>query len=261
MSLWDALVLGVVQGATEFLPVSSSGHLVIAQAVLDVSIPGVVFEIAVHLATLVSVLLVYRQRVSKLIVGTLHRDKESWRYLTLLVIATLPAAVIGILWGDQVEALFERPEVVGIALLVTGALLWSTKSALARGPDGFPTVRIAILMGFAQAFALVPGISRSGATVVAGLWLGLGAREAAAFSFLMAIPAISGAAILKAPEMLAMGAGVSTGALAVAGLAAGLTGVLAIRSFVSLLEKQSFHRFAGYCWAVGLAFLAFLSWG
>ncbi len=257
MTLWEALVLGVIQGATEFLPVSSSGHLVMGQAVLGLSVPGVFFEVAVHLATLVSVLVVYRERVARLVVGAIRREGEAWRYIGLLLLATLPAAVIGVGLGDQVEALFEAPAVAGVALLVTGGILWSARTALARGPDAHPGVRTAVLMGLAQAFALVPGISRSGTTVVMGVWLGVEARETAAFSFLMAIPAIAGAAVLKAPEM-AGGAGVSAGALWMAAVAAGVTGVLAIRSFVVLLQRQAFHRFGFYCWAVGLAFLLYL---
>lgn len=261
MSLWEAIVLGVVQGATEFLPVSSSGHLVIAQALMGLEIPGIFFEVAVHLATLLSVLVAYRDRVRRLLRGAARRERDAWAYLGRLVAATIPAAVIGVFLRDEVEALFNSPVVPGVALLVTGGLLWSTRAARrSRSGEAWhpPGLREAVLMGVAQAFALIPGISRSGATVVMALWLGVEAREAAAFSFLMAVPAIGGAAVLSIPELLERAPGVSTAALLWGSAAAAVTGVLAIRTFVAMLRKRSFHTFGLYCWVVGLGFLLYL---
>jgi len=257
MTLWEAVVLGFVQGATEFLPVSSSGHLVIVQAVLGVQVPGVLFEVAVHVATLLSIVLVYRKRLTELALGAASGDRDSLRYLGLIVVATIPAGLVGVFGKDVVEALFENPATSGFALLVTGAFLWSSRAALARSTDRMPGWGAATLIGVAQAFALVPGISRSGATVVMALWLGMEAREAAAFSFLMAIPAIAGAALLQIPEFGA-GSGPAGGTLLVGGAIAALTGVLAIRTFVAMLAKRSFYYFAPYTWVVGVAFLAWL---
>ncbi len=258
MSLLEAFILGFVQGATEFLPVSSSGHLVMGQTLLGIRIPGVGFEVAVHLATLLSVLLVFRRRVGDLVVGVLRGDREAWRYLGLLALATLPAAVLGLTLGDLMEGLFEAPWVVGGALLVTGTFLWTARKAMGKGPARRPGAREALLMGVAQSFALVPGISRSGATVVAGLWMGVEAEEAAAFSFLMAIPAILGAAVLKMPELLAgEGSGFGT-SLLVGSLVAAVVGVLAIWTFVAMLKRRSFHRFGPYCWTAGSLFLLYL---
>jgi len=259
VSSWEALLLGLVQGATEFLPVSSSGHLVIGQALLGVAVPGVVFEVVVHIATLASILLVYRQRVAELVGGLVAGRGEAWRYAALLVLATLPAVAAGLFLRAPIEALFEDARSVGAALLVTGALLWTTRWSLRRQDWSDAGVGSALAMGVAQSFALVPGISRSGATVVVGLWLGVEPREAAAFSFLMAVPAIGGAAVLQVAEA---GPGVSAvpgGALALGGLAAAVTGVAAIRTFVALLRKRAFHHFAPYCWVVGGGFLAWLA--
>lgn len=262
MSLWEALILGFVQGATEFLPVSSSGHLVIGQALLHVRIPGVAFEVALHVATLFSVLLVYRNRIEGLALGALKGDPGAWRYIALLLLATLPAALVGLGEGQFIDALFDAPAVSGVGLLVTGSVLWTTRRALARDPSGTPAVGVAVLMGLAQAVAIVPGISRSGATVVAGLWLGVEAEEAAAFSFLMAVPAILGAAVLEMPAISESGIGLPGAVLLTGGIAAAVTGVLAIRTFVSMLRRKSFHRFGPYCLAVGTAFLLFLAiWG
>ncbi|MGD2069710.1 MAG: undecaprenyl-diphosphate phosphatase [Gemmatimonadota bacterium] len=262
MSPWESLLLGVVQGATEFLPVSSSGHLVMSQVVLGVDLPGILFEVVVHVATLASVLWVYRARVGRLVAGSARAEGDALRYVGLLLLASVPAGVVGVFFKDALESLFDRPFVAGVALLVTGALLWSTLAARRwRGEDEGtqPGPRDALLMGLAQAVAIVPGISRSGTTVVVGLWLGVEAREAAAFSFLMSVPAIAGAAVLSIPD-LSGGSVAAVGAapFALGGVAAAFTGVLAIRTFVAMLENRSFHRFALYCWLVGSAFLAYL---
>lgn len=261
MSFLEALILGVLQGATEFLPVSSSGHLVMGQALMDIRIPGVAFEVAVHVATLVSVLLVYRKRVGTLMAGAFRGDKEAWRYGGFLVLATLPAAVVGVGLGDLIEGLFDTPAVAGGALLVTGTFLWTSRKALDRGPSGRPGALVALFMGLAQAFAIIPGISRSGATVVAGLWLGVEAEEAAAFSFLMAVPAILGAAVMEAPELANAGMEIGAQALFAGAVAAAVTGVLAIWVFVAMLRQRSFHRFGPYCWSVGALFLIYLTLG
>lgn len=261
MTVWEALILGFVQGATEFLPVSSSGHLVVAQELLDVHVEGVLFEVAVHVATLVSIALVYRRRIVDLVVGMVRRERDAWGYVGLLVAATVPAAILGLTFEDRLEALFDDPVVPGVAFLVTGVVLWSSRAALARDPARKPWLMAAILIGFAQAFALVPGISRSGSTVVAALWLGVAPAEAAAFSFLMALPAISGAAVLQIPDVLAGPVDITTAALLTGGVAAAVTGVLAIKTFVEMLRRKAFHQFALYVWVLGVAFLAWLFLG
>ena len=147
-------------------------------------------------------------------------------------------------------------------LLVTGGFLWTSRRAMARDPNRKPGVWDAVFMGLAQAFAIIPGISRSGATVVAGLWLGIEAEEAATFSFLMAVPAILGAAVLQLPELMAgaegLEAAIGAGPLLLGGVVAAVAGILAIWSFVAMLKRRSFHRFAPYCWAVGGLFLLYL---
>jgi undecaprenyl-diphosphatase len=260
MTFLDAIILGFIQGATEFLPVSSSGHLVIGQALLAVEIPGVLFEVAVHVATLVSIVLVYRTRVATLARGAVTGDRDALSYVGLVVVATIPAGLLGVFAKDAIEALFDNPWAPGAALLVTGTFLWTSRAALERAKDARPTWGGAFLIGIAQAFALVPGISRSGATVVAALWLGLEAREAAAFSFLMAVPAIAGAAVLQIPDILeGTSAGLAVPVVAAGSLVAAVTGVLAIRTFNAMLARRSFHFFAPYCWAVGALYLAFLA--
>lgn len=259
MSWWEALLLGMVQGATEFLPVSSSGHLVVGQELLGITIRGVLFEVAVHVATLLSILIVYRARVAELARGAVRGERDALRYLGLLTLATLPAAVLGLAFGARLEALFDNPWVPGIGFLITAVVLWSSRSALHRDLERTPGGRDALLIGIAQACALVPGISRSGSTVVMALWLGIEAREAAAFSFLMAIPAIAGAAVLQLPEVSGAPLEVGMGALLIGGVAAAVTGVLAIRTFVILLRRRSFHSFALYVAVLGVAYVGWLA--
>ena len=255
MTWWEGVFLGFLQGATEFLPVSSSGHLVMGQTVLGIALPGLGFEVALHVATLLSVLVVYRVRIVQLGRGVLTGDRGALGYAGLIVLASIPAALVGFGFESSFDLLFDLPWVTGVALIVTGFILWSSRAALHREPDGQPGVADAILMGVAQALAIVPGISRSGATVVAGLWKGVEPEEAAAFSFLMSIPAIAGAALLKLPELRSGGTGAEPPVVLLGALVAGVTGVLAIRTFVAMLRHRSFFRFAPYVWVVGLLFL------
>lgn len=255
MTWYESVFLGFLQGATEFLPVSSSGHLVLGQTFLGIQQTGVGFEVTVHVATLFSVVAVYRARILSLVVGVFRREREHLRFAGLLLLASVPAGVAGVAFGDFLESLFDAPMVAGAALVVTGCFLWTAKRALAREPSALPGLGTAAAMGLAQALAIVPGISRSGATVVAGLWGGIDPREAAAFSFLLSIPAVCGAAVLKLPSALAAGSGVSPGALAIAAVVACVTGVFAIRAFHAMLDSRSFHRFAPYLWAAGGALL------
>jgi len=260
MNAFEALLLGILQGATEFLPVSSSGHLVIGQELLSLSLPGITFEVVVHVATLLSVLVVYRERLLDLFQGTLvRRDAEAWRYVGMLVVGTLPVAVVGLAFGDRVTALFARPQTVGFALLFTGTLLFSTRWALRRPLKPEFGLRVALLIGLAQCIALLPGVSRSGVTVVTALWLGVAPVQAAAFSFLLSIPAIGGAALLEVPELAGVGAALGAFPLGLAFVAAALTGILAIRLFVRMLANRSFPLFGWYCWGAGLLFLGWLS--
>jgi undecaprenyl-diphosphatase len=260
VSWLEAVFLGFLQGATEFLPVSSSGHLVMGQELLGLTLPGITFEVAVHVATLVSVVVVYRERLLGLVRGTLvERDGDSWRYVGLLAAATVPVAVVGLTLGDRVEALFETPAAVGAALLFTGTLLISTRWALRRAGSPRIGLRVALLIGLAQCLALAPGVSRSGTTVTAALWLGVSPVEAAAFSFLLSIPAIAGAALLETPGMTEAASEIGAGPLLVASVVAGVTGILAIRLFVAMLRNRSFPFFAWYCWGVGLLFLAWVT--
>lgn len=258
MTWWEAIIFGTVQGLTEFLPVSSSGHLVIAGVLLGIETPGVFLEVAVHVATLISVMIVYRGVIGSLLGRAVRRDRDAWGYLGKLGLASIPAAAVGLLLDDSIGRAFDSPTFVGAMLLVTGALLWSTRRAL-RSQQSRESVSgsTAVWMGIAQAVAILPGISRSGATVVAALWKDVDIEEAAQFSFLMSIPVILGAGVLELGEIFDPTAAIAPIPTAIAFVTAAVAGVLAIRFFVSMLRRKSFHLFAPYVWIVGLGFLVF----
>jgi undecaprenyl-diphosphatase len=251
MTWWEGVVLGVIQGLTEFLPVSSSGHLVVAEKMLGVPPHSVVVEVALHVATLIAVLVVYRARVWDLLRGMSRRQGGAWRYVALLLVASIPAGVIGGLFDRWFEEAFSSLGVVGVDFVLTGFILWSTRRAAARAVRPEPTFAGAGAIGLAQAFAILPGISRSGSTITASLWVGLSPAEAAEFSFLMSVPVIAGAALLKAAGLAGAAATVGAGPLVLSFVTALVCGVLAIEVLVRMLVRGAFHRFAPYCWALG----------
>lgn len=161
MNLLEAVLLGIVQGLTEFFPVSSSGHLVIAQTLLGVGSPGVLVEVLLHVATLLSVMIVYRTRLVSLGTGAIRGDRDALGYVGLLAVASVPAALIGVGFEDAIERVFDTPAVTGFMLLITGTLLFSTRYA-PRQSLLRPTLAVALLIGLAQAFAILPGISQIG---------------------------------------------------------------------------------------------------
>lgn len=260
MDFLEALVLGLAQGLSEFFPVSSSGHLLMLQEILGIHEDGIVFEITVHIATLASVLIVYRKRISSLVSGVFRGDVSAIAYVGKLVLATLPAIAAVLLAGDWFDAQFEAPRVAGVCLLVTGAILWTTRSTIERASASEPSWTVALLIGCAQVLAILPGISRSGTTVAAALALGVAPVAAAEFSFLMSVIAISGAAVRSLPELVAVPAG-QVAPFVVGGIAALVAGIAAIWLFVRLLETHGFYRFAYYTWAVGALFLVWLQFG
>lgn len=250
MTWWQAVVLGVVQGLTEFLPVSSSGHLVLAERLAGVTTPGVFVEVALHVATLGSVFVVYGRRIVELGQGLLTGNSGHRAYVWLLVLATIPAGLVGVLFGDVVERAFDSLLAVGVAFLLTGTILWLTRRA--GGSREAPSAAGALGVGLMQALAIFPGVSRSGSTVAAGLWFGLDAQRAAEFSFLMAVPTIAGAAALELREAAATASTVGVGPLLAGCAAAFLSGIWAIRFLVALLRRGRFYAFAPYCWLLGL---------
>lgn len=267
MSLFQALILGLVQGLTEFIPVSSSGHLVIVPALLGWPEPSVAFDVFLHGATLLAVIVYFRQELIQLATGWAQPGPER-RLLLLLVIATIPAAIVGGLFERQVSEVFGEPRKVSLLLVGTGvALLVSELIARRRRSDAetshaMPALarRIspvdALAIGAAQAVAVLPGMSRSGWTIGAGLLTGLDRPLAARFSFLLSIPILAGAAAVKVPDL--SGTGMGTGALAVGGLAALVSGYVSMRGLIAYLQRRGLYPFAVYCVIAGLLYALLL---
>ncbi len=258
MTLWQGIVLGLVQGLTEFLPVSSSGHLRVLEVVTGVHTPGVFVEVALHVATLGSVLVLYGPRLWAIVRGVLARRPAELRTAGLLALATVPAGAIGVAFHRQVEAAASLV-LVGAGFMVTGLMNWSTRRLAGNRPE--PTVGVAVGIGFAQALAAVfRGVSRSGSTVCAALWGGLGPVAAAEFSFLLAIPVIAGAALIESRHMAVNVAAVGAVPLAVSFALAFASGIWSIRFLVALLKRGRFYAFAPYNWIVGALTIAYAVW-
>lgn len=233
---------------------SSSGHLVLAQEYLGVQAPGIVLEVALHLATALAILFYFRRRLVEIFRGAAGERTRGGRFLALIVVASVPAGVVGLLLEDQVAAIFESPRLVGAALLFTAAVLFLS-TFLRRGRLRVADLGFAgaVVIGLAQALAITPGVSRSGMTIVAGLLVGLAGAEAATFSFLLSVPAIGGAALLEARKIESFAG--NWPALALAFAAAFLAGFAAIYVVLAAVRGRRFTWFGVYCAAAGIAAL------
>jgi len=257
--LCKVLALAVLQGLTEFLPVSSSGHLVLAGQLLGLQHPGASLEIFLHAGTLCAILVFYRRKLMRLSRDVLGGDPAALRELGLLLLSTLPALLFYALARERLEAAFDRVERVGPALCLTGLLLLSTRRARRREtvPSGVVRRRDALWIGLAQALALVPGISRSGATIAAARHRGIAPAAAAEFSFLMCIPLLLGATLLELGKAAANGTrDMPFTTLHAGAIVAGAVGYAALAKLVRAVQHGAFWRFGLYCLALGLAALA-----
>jgi undecaprenyl-diphosphatase len=252
------VLLGLVQGITEFLPVSSSGHLVVLEHLWKLPVESrLPLATMLHGATVLSVLFYFAPQLVRLVRGLWARDAErrgtSWRMVGFIVLASIPAGVVGVVFGDVIDRAFSSPLLVGLMLLVTGGVLFGTQFTQPRGEMGWMR---ALLVGVAQAIAILPGISRSGATIAGGLYLGTDRQQAFEFSFLLAIPAITGAFFLEARKVdLAV---LNPAALGVGMVAAFVAGLAALYALGRLVVGRKFHWFAYYCWLAGLATILFV---
>lgn len=240
MSVVQAILLGILQGLTEFLPVSSSGHLVIAQSLMPgFTQPGVLFDVMLHTGTLMAVIVYFRKTLSNF----------NRKYLELVIIGSLPALVAGLIFQDLFESLFSATIVVGIALLITGSLNYATDKSRKKKEDF--NYLDSLLVGFAQAVAIIPGISRSGSTIFTATKLGIDRKKAAEFSFILSLPAVFGASVLQFAKYYSI-ANSNTLAYLAGFIAAAITGYFAISIVVKTLLSKKFIYFAFYCGTVGL---------
>jgi undecaprenyl-diphosphatase len=259
MSLIQAIFLGLLQGLTEFLPVSSSGHLAIAQHFLPgFAQPGVLFDVLLHVATMGAVVFYFRRECLLLASAPFRRDGQAPLYrrlLVLLLLGSLPTAVIGLLFKDFFIGLFDNLTVVALMLLATGCLLFISER-LRRGDRREEQLNWtdALLVGTVQGGAIIPGISRSGSTIAALLLKGVDGETAARFSFLLALPAIFGAALLSLADLQGLDTAAFPAYLT-GMLVAFVSGLLSIHFLLAVVRRRRLFAFAFYCWLVGSAFL------
>lgn len=267
----DAVLLGLVQGLTEFLPISSSGHLVLGEYLLGLPPSSdITFEVFVHFGTFLSVVValwgdvkalgvaLVKMAVPKHWSATVYREDFHVRLLALIALGTIPAAIVGLTLEEAVGEAFADPKLVAVMLVLTGLILFLTRFARPSGERqiGAPA---ALLIGLAQALAILPGISRSGSTISTGMYLGVSAMTAARFSFLLALPAIAGATLLQSVELFRQGVDPDTLVPILAGtLVAFGSGVLAIKVLLKIIGRGKFGLFAYYCLFIGTLGILFI---
>jgi len=245
------LILAVLQGLTEFLPISSSGHLVLAKRLLALESPGATLEVALHGGTLLAVLVYYRKRIAAILAGLVLREPGQQRFALAIVLGAVPTVLAVVLFRSRLEALFDRPGLVGGMLLVSGGMLLSLLGLRHARRQLSPA--LGFVIGILQAVALVPGISRSGGTIVAARHLGLEPGKAAEFSLLLSVPCLIGACLLKGCEAGRTGLGaISLPALLLGVGVAAVVGYAAILVLVRTLKSGKFWLFGIYCCIVGI---------
>jgi undecaprenyl-diphosphatase len=254
LSYFEAIILGIIQGLTEFLPVSSSGHLELGKALLgDHSVPqeSMLFTVVVHFATALATLVIYRQEITRITVGLFQvKNNDEFQFSVKIVFSMIPAAAVGVFFADQLELLFDRQ------ILLVGCMLWVTGWLLliadrAKNTEKDVSFSHAAVIGLAQAIAILPGISRSGATISTAVWLGVDRTQSASFSFLMVVPLILG----KITKDLLDGTldlnNDQIGLLVVGFLAAFITGLFACQWMIKLVRSAQLKYFSYYCFVVG----------
>jgi undecaprenyl-diphosphatase len=249
VSLFQAIVLGLIQGITEWLPISSSGHLVLAQHFFGLEQP-VAFDVMLHLGTLIVLFIFFRKELIELAFGILKRDKKAIKLLVMIIIASIPTALFGFFFKDFLESLFNSIFFTGVGFIITA--VWIFISRYPEKKNKELSYYHAFLIGCAQAISIVPSISRSGATIATGLLFGVKKEEAAKFSFIIAIPAILGAALLTLKDMAAI---TDIVPVLIGTLTAAVAGYLSLSLLMRIIKKDKFYNFAWYCLVLGLVVL------
>jgi undecaprenyl-diphosphatase len=256
MNILESIFLGIIQGLTEFLPISSSGHLVFFQSLFGMKEPQLFFDIMLHLGTLLTVVVYFRTDIWKIAQGLgailkrRHKNPPQVKLFLLIIVATIPTGLMGILLRDWFESLFSKPKIVGMMLLITGLVLYLTRWTKREGRKIEKMGWVdSILIGIAQGLAIIPGISRSGATISTGLFCGLDRELSAKFSFLLSIPAILGATFL---EFRKIGSGVEVWTGLIGMMVAFFVGLFSLTFLVRMIKLGLVGKFSYYCWLLGV---------
>lgn len=258
MTIIEAIILGIVQGITEFLPISSSGHIELGKVFMEVR-QNADFTILLHAATVLSILIVFRKDIGELITGLFKSEQrhKSWHYVGLLALSAIPVALIGIALNDYIDAFFEgNLLLVGCCLLLTAGILLLTK--LDKGQNREVGIKSAVIIGLAQVVAILPGVSRSGTTIATALALGINKEAATRFSFLMILAPIIGASLLELKDLGEMSSQLPTSNLAyLAGFTASfITGLVACTLMLNIVKQGKIIYFSAYCLVVGVIAIA-----
>ena len=265
MNLLQAIILGVVQGLTEFLPVSSSGHLVLGESLLKIKLTDISFEVFLHFGTLLAVTVYFRHKIWAMLKAVWLKVKtprvrndtdQDWRLFWLIIIGSIPAGLLGVWFKDTIEKSFSSVIFVSIMLLFTGLVLFLTRFFHAAKEK--LSFMDALIVGFAQAIAILPGVSRSGLTISTGIFRRVEPGKAAEFSFLLSLPAVLGASVLKLKDVLSHSdANLDLMTYMIGAITAFVVGYLAIRFLLQIIKKGKFQYFGYYCFLVGFLFLIF----
>ena len=255
MSFIEIIILGIIQGLTEFLPISSSGHLVLAKYFMDINTPGVLIELILHLGTLLSVIIFYKNDIIELIADSFKNKYNSRQYVYKIIIAIIPVILIGFLFRELIESTFTI-SVVKYMFLITGIVVGMTYFCNKEKNRELVLYSV-IIIGLFQIFSLLPGISRSGITISAALLLGIKHEKAAKFSFFMAIPLILGAALLPIFEGSMLN-NTSLSILVIGFLSSFFTGILVIKWLLSIIVKGKFYIFSIYCFVLSIIIFFFI---
>ena len=254
VTLIDVFILAVVQGLTEWLPISSSGHLVITQKALGLNLP-LIYSAILHVGTLIVVLTAFRKDVADIIKALAKRDfeTEEGKLALFIVVGNVPIAIVGLAFHDTIETLFSSLPAVGTALLITGCILFVSEKRTGNRKIG---TQDSLIVGLAQAFAIIPGISRSGVTVATGLLRKIDKAKAFRFSFLLSAPAILGATIIEAKDLTTPNMDLVP--LLLGAITSMIVGYASLKLLQKIVMNQKLHLFAYYCWAAGLAIILFI---
>jgi undecaprenyl-diphosphatase len=254
MDIINLIILGVIQGVTEFLPVSSSGHLVLAQEILGINSPGTIIEVILHFGSLTAILAFYKNDIIKLLINIIKFDSNALKFSFYIVIGIIPAGIAGVFFKDFFITFYNDIFYTSIFLIITGIILFLSKF-MEHKHNSF-CIKSVFMIGLIQAFSIFPGISRSGMTITTALFMGINRNDAFKFSFFLAIPIILGATILEIPYLIILDNSQSI-SLFIGFIVSAITGYFALKLLYKIVINNTFWMFSLYCFFIGIIGLVY----